>query len=674
MTDVYTLSDEIRILDEVTNAALHMKVDASATAGTKTTIIGAQTNNVNVTLDTPASGQVIRASSTNAATWNNPIDIRNNALSLNANNFHTLDFIGSGLTVTDYGNGIARINSTAITSPTERKQFDAFANTSQLVQNTATTILFDVVRMTTGGSFTLTAGEVTINSEDTYVILFSVTTDIDVFNQPAISRSWLEVDTGSGFNAIAGSYVFNHNQNVTVGEQTASTHVIHAAQIGYIYRVRTQRFAGSGSVRTVAAASSITFVTSGPSTTALTIQDESSNIGSFTTLNFVGANVTATDAGGGVAEINVTAQTTPPRQFDVYASTAQLFSNTPITVLYNTVRRNTGEFVLSSGQVTVNAPDYYLILFSVTTDIASFNQPAIVHSWLEVNNVMVPGSSIYSHNASSVVGEQTASTQLVHNTSSGDVFRVRTVRFAGSGNTSTISSASSLTFVNTGGVGSTLAIKDEGSSLGSFNTMNFVGNNIIATDAGGGQVNVTVSQSTIDVKDEGSTLGSFTALDFVGASVNVTDLGGGVAQVAMISHCFDAYATTTQPCISTVTILYDTIRKNTGAFTLSAGEVTVNVTDTFFIFYTVTTDISAFNQTAITRSWLEIDTGSGFNPISGSDMFSHNKNSAEGEQTASTHLIYDVVSGYKFRVRTNRFAGTGNTATKADASRITFKN
>ena len=79
--------------------------------------------------------------------------------------------------------------------------------------------------------------------------------------------------------------------------------------------------------------------------------------------------------------------------------------------------------------------------------------------------------------------------------------------------------------------GSGVVVKDEGSSLGSFTALNFIGGAVTATNAGGGVAAVTVP--ALVVKDEGGSLGNFTALNFIGAGVTATDAGGGVAAVTI---------------------------------------------------------------------------------------------------------------------------------------------
>lgn len=85
------------------------------------------------------------------------------------------------------------------------------------------------------------------------------------------------------------------------------------------------------------------------------------------------------------------------------------------------------------------------------------------------------------------------------------------------------------------GGASGVAVKDEGTPVATATTLNFVGGSVAATDAGAGQVDVTVTAAaSLDVKDEGtSVVAATSALNFTGAGVTVTDGGGGQANVSV---------------------------------------------------------------------------------------------------------------------------------------------
>jgi len=81
-----------------------------------------------------------------------------------------------------------------------------------------------------------------------------------------------------------------------------------------------------------------------------------------------------------------------------------------------------------------------------------------------------------------------------------------------------------------------ITVKDEGSTVvgGPHATLNFVGPGVAATNAGGGQANITVT-GTVIVQDEGSPIAGapHTTLNFTGASVVAADAGGGVASITV---------------------------------------------------------------------------------------------------------------------------------------------
>lgn len=85
------------------------------------------------------------------------------------------------------------------------------------------------------------------------------------------------------------------------------------------------------------------------------------------------------------------------------------------------------------------------------------------------------------------------------------------------------------------GSGSSLTVKDEGTQVATdVATLNFIGSNVTATDAGSHQVNITVTGgSGIAVQDEGIAVNTATTLNYVGAGVTATNAGAGVATVTI---------------------------------------------------------------------------------------------------------------------------------------------
>ncbi len=54
---------------------------------------------------------------------------------------------------------------------------------------------------------------------------------------------------------------------------------------------------------------------------SIVVEDEGASLGSFTALNFIGAGVTATDAGGGVADITIPGGSVDTKQVFRYVAT-----------------------------------------------------------------------------------------------------------------------------------------------------------------------------------------------------------------------------------------------------------------------------------------------------------------------------------------------------------------
>ncbi len=77
-------------------------------------------------------------------------------------------------------------------------------------------------------------------------------------------------------------------------------------------------------------------------------------------------------------------------------------------------------------------------------------------------------------------------------------------------------------------------VEDEGTPLANnpHTTLNFVGDGVTATDAGGGVADITIP-GDVAADDEGTPLGRFTTFDFVGSGVTATDAGGGTCQVTV---------------------------------------------------------------------------------------------------------------------------------------------
>lgn len=138
---------------------------------------------------------------------------------------------------------------------------------------------------------------------------------------------------------------------------------------------------------------------------------------------------------------------------------------------------------------------------------------------------------------------------------------------------------------------------------------------------------------------------------------------------------FDVYdnagGQTTTSSTGTVVNL-DTVRKNTGEFSLSSDVITINSEGTYFIVYRVSTDISTGTDRSASSCWLELNTGSGFSEIDGSRAFMYNREVIEGDNTGTGHCILDLVSGNSIRLLFSRIDGNSTIRTIADGSGVSI--
>lgn len=218
-------------------------------------------------------------------------------------------------------------------------------------------------------------------------------------------------------------------------------------------------------------------------------------------------------------------------------------------------------------------------------------------------------------------------------------------------------------------------------------TLNFVSNkhidhsSVVLTAGigltGGGDI---TSSRTIDLDVNGLTEDATpdTSADFVMTyddsalthkKVLIANLGIGSSSAVM----FDVYDNVGGQTVTsgTITLNLDTIRQNSGEFSLAADEITVSTTDTLMILFRVTTNVTTSNR-SVSKCWLEKDGGGGYVIVDGSYGYMYNRQSPEGENTATVQLMLDISTGDKFRIRINRDNGDATIATKVDASGISF--
>ena len=164
--------------------------------------------------------------------------------------------------------------------------------------------------------------------------------------------------------------------------------------------------------------------------------------------------------------------------------------------------------------------------------------------------------------------------------------------------------------------------------------------------------------STVICKDEGTNVANtpHSALDFVGTGVTVTDGGSGVATVTInagggsTSRRFDAYYNPgTETTVSTtwVDVPLTTNRYIDADFTHSGGsaEVTINTTDTYMVIARCSTYIVSSSTRTQSQMRLVLDTGGGYNQITGSLGYMYNRETTEGYKHSHCFLDPDLQCG-----------------------------
>jgi len=85
----------------------------------------------------------------------------------------------------------------------------------------------------------------TSNYEDTYIIDYKVTTNVDDGTRTKYS-SWMEVNTGSGWVEYVGSRQYHYSRTNSQGHSTISTSLtLENFEVGYKFRIRAEEQAGS---------------------------------------------------------------------------------------------------------------------------------------------------------------------------------------------------------------------------------------------------------------------------------------------------------------------------------------------------------------------------------------------------------------------------------------------
>lgn len=156
--------------------------------------------------------------------------------------------------------------------------------------------------------------------------------------------------------------------------------------------------------------------------TTINVEEDGVSVagGPHDTLNFQ-APLTASDAGGGQADIGIT----PKEHFHAHNNvTTQTLTATFVTAIIGTDVRSDAIYSNTNGEVTINKTGNFKVTYDISADATSGTR-SIMEAVLQVNTVNVPGTFAYSYHRNTTAGEDTTSATTDIAVTSGDVVRVQ---------------------------------------------------------------------------------------------------------------------------------------------------------------------------------------------------------------------------------------------------------
>lgn len=210
-------------------------------------------------------------------------------------------------------------------TPSPPEYFDAYDNAGGTdVSSGWTDIPLDTERKKdTPYTHTGSGAEVTVGETDVYVVALRVTTSVTADTSRSESECRLMLDTGGGYSPIAGTTGAMYNRTTSQGQTSATILAVLSLSSGDKIKGQAQRISGTSTINLLAGGSALTIMRlrgqkgdTGPagSGTTLTMQDEGTPLPNtpHATLNVTGDGASLSDAGGGVATLNVPGASPPP--------------------------------------------------------------------------------------------------------------------------------------------------------------------------------------------------------------------------------------------------------------------------------------------------------------------------------------------------------------------------
>jgi len=313
----------------------------------------------------------------------------------------TLNFIG--LSCTDAGGGTADINQNAAV------YVDYYDSGTTAVGSSATTLGLDTERQS-NALFVLASDEVTVQATGAgdYLVTYAVTFgEADSSNR--VTETWLELN-GSEVPATRGE-VIHWDEHGLTGDGTCGRSAILTLAASDTLRVRGEVTTGSSGYDTATGGVGLIIAaigSNGPAGPAgptgsgsnIIVEDEGSIVsgGPHSNLDFVGAGVTVTDAGSGVATITIpgggSANISQYRR-----TTNQTITTTSAAITLDVTDFEDSNYTRSGANITINTAGVYKISYTVFFRTGG-NFRRTVSAWVENNSTpIVPSvSADYARN------------------------------------------------------------------------------------------------------------------------------------------------------------------------------------------------------------------------------------------------------------------------------------
>lgn len=151
--------------------------------------------------------------------------------------------------------------------------------------------------------------------------------------------------------------------------------------------------------------------------------------GPFSTLNFTGAGVTASDAGSGVTTVDIPGTGLKTFFLAHNGSTTQTLTTSFVTALFNTNIRNDSPFVYSGGVVTINKTGWFKITSEITA--TTTNSRSGSEQRLAINGSAVTGTLANGYHRQTNTGRNTHTVTWLVNITSGDNIRTQIREYIG---------------------------------------------------------------------------------------------------------------------------------------------------------------------------------------------------------------------------------------------------